>query len=152
MLQLEIDPRGRLIFTTESGQRHVGVEPIRAFPLSNPREGIALCDAKGKELFWVDRLDDLPPEIRDLLEMELARCEFVPVIQRVVAISTATEPSEWDVSTDRGLTRFILNSEEDVHRLDGKRALIKDAQGLRYLITNLDGLDSTSRRLLERYI
>jgi hypothetical protein len=153
MLQLDRDPQGQLIFTDGFGQRQVGVEPIRAFPLSNPREGIALCDRKGKELFWVDSLDDLPAEIRDLLEVELARREFVPVIQRIVGISTATEPSEWEVATDRGVTRFILNSEEDIHRLlDGKRALIKDAQGLRYLITNLSGLDPTSRRLLERYI
>jgi ABC-type multidrug transport system ATPase subunit len=127
-------------------------EPVRSFPISAPRFGVALCDAHGRELAWVESLDDLPPELRHLIEEALALRELMPILKRVVRISAPMEPSEWQVETDRGPTRFVLNSEDDVHSLDGSRALIKDAQGLRYLIPDLERLDATSRRLLERYL
>jgi hypothetical protein len=63
-----------------------------------------------------------------------------------------SEPTEWDVETDRGLTRFILNSEDDIRRLGEGRALLVDAHGIRYLIPRLDSLDPFSRRVLERYL
>jgi len=151
-LALERDARGRLVFTDADGRQHLGVEPIRAFPISAPRTGIALCDAGGRELLWIANLDGLPPGARAILEEELARREFVPILRRIVRISAPAEPSEWEVETDRGPTRFVLNSEDDVHRLDGARALVKDAQGLRYLIADLGQLDAGSRRLLERYL
>jgi hypothetical protein len=62
------------------------------------------------------------------------------------------EPSEWEVETDRGPTRFILNNEDDVRRLDDQRALVIDASGIRYLIPDLRSLDAASRRVLERYL
>jgi hypothetical protein len=63
-----------------------------------------------------------------------------------------SEPSEWVVETDRGKTTFLLGSEEDVHRLDGQRAIIVDTNGIRYLIPNVRSLDPHSRRILERYL
>ena len=53
---------GRLAFTDAQGQTHVGLEPMRAFPFSAPRRGIALCDADGRELHWIEDLDALPAE------------------------------------------------------------------------------------------
>lgn len=149
---LHRDRRGRLVLTDADGQQHVGVEPIRAFPLSAPRYGLALCDAGGREVLWIECLDDLPEEPRVILEEEVARREFVPILRRVVRISTPAEPSEWEVETDRGPTRFVLDSEDDVHRLEDFRAIVKDSQGLRYLIPDLRTLDAGSRGLLERYL
>ena len=74
------------------------------------------------------------------------------MLRRVLSISTTMEPSEWEVETDRGRTRFVLNSEDDIHPLDDHRALLHDAHGVRYLIPDTRTLDPTSRRLLERYL
>ena len=149
---LHHDAWGRLVLTDAAGREHVGAEPVRAFPISAPNEGMAICDAEGRELVWVERLDDLPPPLRRQLEEELARREFVPVLRRVVGISAPAEPSEWEVETDRGLTRFLHNGEDDFHRLEEHRALIHDAHGIRYLIPDTRSLEPTSRRLLERYL
>src|SRR4051812_45729424 len=89
---LSHDAWGRLVLIGAEGVRHVGVEPVRAFPISSPRHGVSLCDAEGRELVWVDDLDGLPPDVRRVLEEELARREFVPVLRRITAISTAVEP------------------------------------------------------------
>lgn len=150
--RLRLDAKERLVLIDAAGREHVGVYPVRAFPLSMPRQGISLCDPDGKEVVWIDNLDHLVESARKLVEDSLARREFVPIILQVVAVSAAVEPSEWEVITDRGPTTFLLKGEDDVHRLDENRALVTDAHGIRYLIPDTQTLDSTSRRLLERFL
>jgi hypothetical protein len=149
---LHHDPWGRLVLTLPDGRQVVGASAVRAFPISDPEHGIAFCDAEGREVVWVEDLGGLSPLLREALEEELARRRLLPTIRRVLRISAPVEPSEWEVETDRGRTRFLLNSEDDVHRLDGARALITDTHGLRYLIPDTEALDATSRRLLERFL
>jgi len=148
---LRHDAWGRLILT-QDGEEFVGVEVSRAFPITDPRRLISVCSAEGRELLWIEDLDALDVGVRGLLEQELHRRDFLPVIRRVSRISAAVEPSEWEVETDRGPTKFLLNSEEDVHPLSGGRALVTDSHGIRYLINDLAALDVPSRRLLERYL
>lgn len=149
---LSHDAWGRLVLTDGQGRTHVGVELLRAFPLSDPRYGIAVCDSGGHEILWIGELNKLSPELARQIEEELARREFVPIIRRILRVSAPVEPSEWEIETDRGRTRFLLNNEDDVHRLDEHRALLTDAHGIRYLIPDTRRLDTTSRRLLERYL
>lgn len=149
---LHHDAWGQLVLIDADGRQHAGVEVVRAFPLSDPRHGIAICDARGRELVWLDDLNALPPTLAQQIEDELAKREFVPIIRRILKVSAPVEPSEWEVETERGRTSFVLNSEDDVHELDEHRALITDAHGIRYLISDIGQLDATSRRLLERYL
>jgi hypothetical protein len=149
---LHHDAWGQLVLIDADGRHHTGVEVVRAFPLSDPRHGIAICDARGRELVWLDDLDALPAPLARQIEEELAKYEFVPIIRRILKVSAPVEPSEWEVETDRGRTSFVLNSEDDVHELDEHRALITDAHSIRYLIADIGQLDANSRRLLERYL
>ena len=149
---LKPDVWGQLVMTDAEGRQHVGVELVRAFPLSDPRHGVAVCDRQGRELLWLADLDALPAPLVRQIEEELAKREFVPVIRRILKISAAVEPSEWDVETDRGRTSFVLDSEDDVHELDEHRALVTDAHGIRYLIPDGRRLDAHSRHLLERFL
>jgi hypothetical protein len=66
-----------------------------------------------------------------------------------VGVSSLSEPCEWQVETDRGPTKFVLKSEEDVHRIGPHRAIIIDARGLRFLLDDARRLDATSRRFAE---
>jgi hypothetical protein len=149
---LHHDAWGRLVLTDPAGRQHVGVCPVRAFPISDPRHGIALCDGDGRELLWIDDLDGLPAPLRELLEEDLSRRQLLPVIRRVVKIKRSVGPAEWEVDTDRGRTRFLLATEDDVRSLPGNRALIVDTHGIRYFIADTLALDAASRRLLERYL
>jgi hypothetical protein len=149
---LSLDAWGHLVLIDGEGRRFVGVEPVRAFPHTDPRHGVALCDAEGHEIVWVEDLADLPAATRGILEEALARREFSPVVTRIVSVSSETTPSEWNIQTDRGGTCFTLDNEEDVRRLDNNRVLITDSRGIRYQIPDTQSLDSASRRLLERYL
>ncbi len=149
---LSHDSWGRLVLIDSTGRRHNGVEPVRAFPIADPQHWISICDAEGRELVLVEDLANIPPAVRQVLEDELARREFVPHLRRIIKVSTDVEPSEWDVETDRGPTRFLLNSGDDVRRLSPYSALLIDVHGTRYLIEDTRQLDSHSRRVLELYL
>lgn len=143
---------GRLVLVDAQGMAHTGVVPVRAFPLAAPSEGLSLVGPDGHELAWVDRLADLPHETRLLIEDELAPREFVPTIQRLVAVSGFATPSTWSVATDRGPLDFVLKAEEDIRRLEGGALLISSSEGLQLRVTDRFGLDRASRRLLERFL
>jgi hypothetical protein len=149
---LERDSHERLAVIDSHGRRHENVEPIRAFPISDPDLWISLCDPNGREVAQVRDLNELPSEQRQLLREELIRREFVPVIQRIESISSLAEPCEWIVHTDRGPTSFVLNSEEHIRKLGPDKALILDSHGLRYLVLNVNQMDAHSRKLMARYL
>lgn len=144
---------GKLVFSSPDGMAtHEGVVPVRAFPIAAPDVGIALVDADGHELAWIDRLSDLPDQTRKLLEQELASREFLPEIRHLRTVSTFAVPSTWEVDTDRGITSFVLKGEEDIRRLGQSALLIADSHGVQYLIRDLQALDKTSRKLLDRFL
>lgn len=144
---------GRLVFESADGGRvREGVVPVRAFPIAAPDEGIALVDADGHELAWIDRLADLPADVRALLEEELHHREFLPAISRLLSVSSFAVPSTWEVETDRGRTSFVLKGEEDIRRLAGTTLMIGDSHGVQYLIRDTHQLDKASRKLLDRFL
>ena len=151
-LRLFRDLHGRLVLRQSGGQEHIDVRPVRCFPISRPEQWISLCDAEGHELVCVEDSAALSAGIRDLLEEELARYEFVPILERIVKISDEAEYARWEVETDRGPTSFRINSEDAVRKLDARRVMIVDACGTRYLIPNVGALDRADRRLLDHYI
>ena len=103
--ELVRNPFGRLVLTTGEGDVHEGVAAVRAFPVQAPEDGIALVSGDGKEVAWIDRIEDLPKEIGDLVREELAGREFMPEISRIVDVSgfclLYTSPSPRDLSTSR---------------------------------------------------
>ena len=150
--ELERNASGRLTFTDSSGQQHAGVVPVRAFPIAAPSEGISLVSSEGHELAWLERLDGLPPALRNLLEEELALRDFVPEITALKSVSSFGTPSTWLVETDRGETSFVLKGEEDIRRLSRQALLIAAGHGVHFSVKNMGTLDRASRRLLERFL
>ena len=146
---LERHAHGRLVFVAADGRRHDDVDVLRAFPVSAARGPVAVVDADGGELAWIESLADLAGPLRTLLERELSEREFLPVIERIEAVSDG-EPAEWTVATDRGPRRFKVGHADDVVRQPDGIAFVTDVHGVRYLIPAVDALDAESRRLLDR--
>lgn len=151
-IALRYDAFGRLVLTDPEGREHPGVVPVRAFPFTTPTQWISFCDERGREVFCLSDLDSLTPTVRETLEADLAKREFIPVIERVESVSAGADPTDWNVLTDRGPTRFVLTSEDHIRRLGPHGALITDSHGIRYRILDDRILDSHSRRILRRYL
>lgn len=149
---LSRDPFGRLVLRDAQGTEHVGVVPVRAFPIGAPDEGLSLVSADGHELAWIDRLADLDAARRTLVEADLAAREFVPEIRAIRAVSSFATPSTWTVETDRGPTSLVLKGEEDIRRLGRTSLLIADRNGIQFLVRDIAGLDRSSRKLLDRFL
>ncbi len=146
------NPFGHLILTDAAGQTFDKVAPIRAFPILDPEVGIAIVATDGQEVAWIDKLSDVSPAIRQLVEEELATREFMPQITRIVNVSTFATPSTWEVETDRGATSFVLRGEEDLRRIGADSLLVSDTHGVHFLIRELAQLDKHSRRILDRFL
>jgi hypothetical protein len=151
-IQLERDGFGRLVLTDADGECHVGIVPVRAFPLTAPDSGISLVGSDGREREWIDRIDELPDQTRALLQDDLAARDFAPALLKLHRVSSFGVPSTWHVSTDRGETSFVLKAEEDIRRLEGGALLIGSAQGVQFRITDVRAMDRASRKLLERFL
>ena len=150
--QLQRNSYGRLVFTAENGDIHEGVTPVRAFPIAAPDEGLSLVNYEGHEVAWIDHLADLPPAIGQLIEADLASREFVPEIERIVAVSSFACPSTWQVVTNRGSAAVLLKGEEDIRRLSQTQLMIADTHGIQFLIRDIGTLDRHSRKLLDRFL
>lgn len=150
--QLTRNSAGRLVLRLADGNIHEGVTPVRAFPVQSPQEFIALMSTEGKEVCWIERLADVPEDIRELVNEEIAAREVMPVIQQLTKVSTYSTPSTWEVVTDRGPTKFILKGEEDIRRLSGGTLIITDSHGLRFYVSDMQQLDKHSRRILDRFL
>lgn len=151
-IDLQRDALGRLVLTDAQGHAHVGVTPVRAFPIAAPDEGLSLVGPDGKELAWLERSADLPPQARQLVEQDLAVREFTPLIERLMSVSSFSTPSTWEVVTDRGPLTFVLKAEEDIRRLGGGALLITSSEGLQLRVADRFALDRASRRLLDRFL
>lgn len=145
---LSRDFGGKLVFIDEHGRRFDDVEPVRVFPLTDPDRWISICDADANELVCIEDPGSLSPQVRQVLEEELKMRLFLPIIRKILKISTVSEQSEWRVETDRGESALLVKDEDDVHRLGRGRMLIIDAYGTRYLIPDVARLDPASRKSL----
>ncbi len=149
---LQRDAFGRWVLEMSDGTRHSPVTALRAYPVSAPEVGVALMDADGHEIVWIDELAQLDAPLRAKLLQALTEREFLPEILQLTHVSSFATPSTWSVVTDRGVTQFLLKGEEDIRRLTGTVLLINDANGVQFMIRNLASMDKHSRKLLDRFL
>ena len=151
-LELTRNTYGHLCYTAADGAIHEQVTPVRAFPMSAPEAEVSLVDARGHELIWIAHMDLLDIASHAMITAALSSREFMPEILGIRRVSTFATPSVWQVVTDRGETEFTLKGEEDIRRLSAAQLLIADSHGVQFLIRDMQLLDKTSRKLLDRFL
>ncbi len=150
--QLRRDSFGKLVLTTAEGEEHIGVMPVRAFPIQAPTRGISLVRDGGKEAAWIDDLDALPEAIRTLVQEEIEGREFIPEILHIKEVSSFATPCTWFVKTDRGDTEFVLKLDEDIRRVGDASLLVSSSHGINFLVRDMFHIDKHSRVILDRFL
>ncbi len=150
--QLSRNSFGKLVLTTEEGDVHEGVSPVRAFPIQSPDKGISMVLGDGKEVGWIDDIAGLPLQVRELVQDELEGREFMPEILAVKEVSSFATPCTWYVQTDRGDTEFTLKGEEDIRRIGATSLLVADNHGINFLIRDMYSIDKKTRQILDRFL
>jgi hypothetical protein len=129
------------------------VVPVRAFPIQSPEDGISLVSTDGHEVAWIDLLADVPEPAQTLVREALVTREFMPVITRIVSVTSFSTPCTWSVNTDRGDTEFVLRGDEDIRRIGKDNSLlIADVHGIQYLVRDQFALDTASKKILDRFM
>jgi hypothetical protein len=124
---------------------------VRAFPIESPNTCVSILSTQGKEVLWIEDLEQLPAEQRKSVMSALTEREFMPEILKLERVSSFTTPSTWSVVTSRGSAQLELKGEEDIRRLSPKTLIVSDRYGVQYLIKDLPSLDRYSRKLLDRF-
>jgi hypothetical protein len=126
------------------------VRVVCAAPLSHPDHYITFLDEKGRELCTVDRLDDLSPAVRQLVEEELDSYYLGNTIQRITELESEFGIAYWDVETPRGQRDFVVKDvQSSITWLSPTRLLIMDVDGNRFEIPDSRTLDQRSQNLLD---
>jgi hypothetical protein len=130
------------------------VQVARAFPLSKPDRYIGLRDGADKDIGMLPILEGLDPESRKIIDEELTRRYFLPVILRVLSVKEEYGITTWDVDTDKGRHTFLVqNLRESVWEMvPGERAIITDKDGLRYEFPDIRALDARTMSVLSRVL
>lgn len=150
--KLSRDAFGKLNLIDANGELHENVSPVRAFPIQAPESGISLVNSDGKEVGWIDSLDQVDAANAALVREELQGREFMPEIARIVAVTSFATPCTWTVDTNRGTTDFVLRGEEDIRRIGSEALLISDTHGIHFLVRNQFELDKHSKKILDRFL
>jgi len=132
--------------TEESGP----VTARLSFPLSYPQEFVTLS-LDGEEIGLIRKMRELDKQSRQVLGEELAWRHFVTRITAIHSIDVRHYVPHWDVETERGRHVFEMRSRRDLRVMD-RRILVRDADGNRFEIAAIDGLDPASRQLIEGQI
>ncbi len=97
----------------------------------------------------------LDRESRELVLAQADQAYFMPRIIRIVRVEEQMGMgiARWEVETDRGWSSFdVISRSESVWFVGRNRLVIRDADGNRYLIEDLNALDRRSRRLADLYL
>lgn len=128
---------------------HEEINVRRAFPLDDPGRYIGVTAADSTELGMVETVEHLDATSRNVLDVELAKVYFLPVITSVDNIEEQFGIVEADVETSSGPRHIeIRQIRRNIRLLSDNRALIEDAEGNRYELRDRHRLSRLTRDIL----
>lgn len=145
-LHVEVAPNGTLRAVIEGERCGRNVVVLRAFPLSAPQDHIVLRDGAGKELGVLESLSVVDERTRGLLQDALDRQYFLPRILKINSLRERFGSAVWGVETDRGpITISSANIIDALTELGSGRYLLRDSEGNRYEIRDVENMDEESQ-------
>lgn len=149
-----LNDRNQLTVRFPDGAERINVRVVPAFPITRPHRFLYFKDEDGSELGLLVDPKGLNRESRELILDQADQVYFMPRITRIIRVDEQTTGvATWEVETDRGWSRFeMVPRSESVWYVGRDRVLIRDVDGNRYLIEDLNTLDPRSRRWSELYL
>ena len=152
ILSIERNEAGQLLVKLADREKPiVDAKVLRCFPWSVPDSFLSIHDPDGKEAAMLESLDCLDVASREVVEQELTEKIFNPKIKRIVDFKDEFSVTSVTAETDRGEVTFQIRSRDDVRILSPTRALFRDVDGNTYELPDLEALDGSARRYLDRY-
>ena len=132
-----------------AGAVHEDLRVRRAFPLQNADHYIGFLLANGDELGLLEDSQALDRESRAVLDEELEKTYFLPVILEFRDIGEEHNMIHATVETSSGPRNiYVRGYRNKIRPLSGDRALVEDVEGNRYLVPDLSALPKLTRDIL----
>lgn len=148
-------------FKNANGETEVfeRVVPLRAFPITNPDDFIAIRlpetkkKGKGSEIGMINSIYDFDKETQKILREELSRRYFTPQITRIYSFKEKFGFYYCDAETSSGKVSFVLNNPtSNIRTLEDRRVYISDIDGNCFEISDPQKLDKLSLKKIEIYL
>ena len=133
-------------------------EPVRVslhrnFPFTFLWEYISVLDIDNYELATLRSIDLFDGEEKEMLERELERKYYSPVISKIYSVKERFGFSYWDVGSSGGRLTFTLQDTfKSIVRAGEGKLFLFDVDGNRFVIEDADELDRKSRKRVEIYL
>lgn len=149
-MKLFFEPEGRLRLTVDD-KSYIEVKPVWASPMSHPGKYLALVDGRDKEIAMFTYPEkELSAENWEVAQAELKRRYLNGFIRAIHEAKTVFGYTYWTVTTERGRREFVTMSlQENAQWLSPTHLIIMDVDGNRFEVSNIEELDTESRKLLD---
>lgn len=144
---------GFLALKLSEEEQYPRVSLMKAFPFTRERGYISIRNVEGKEIGMIRDMDAFPPEVVEMMEYEIHRRYFSPVITSIRSIKDEFGYCYWDVVTEAGPCRFTSRSgHNNIVAITEQRLMVIDVDGNRFEIPDYSTLDAKSMRIIETYL
>jgi hypothetical protein len=141
--------RGILCMSVGVDAVHEDIRVRRAFPLLHSDRYIGFIQADGEELGMLEDPQDLDSQSLALLNQELEKTYFLPIILEFRNMGEEHNVIFADVETSSGSrTIYVRGYRNKIRSLPGNRAIIEDVDGNRYEVRNLDSFSKLTLDIL----
>ena len=125
----------------------------RLMPLSNPDGYISLAADEDTEIGILVNPSELAPESLRILQEELDKRYFTPIIQKIYRVKEQFGIHEWEVETARGRVTFSVRGlNQNIKQVPPARLFVTDVRGNRYDIPDYRKLDAQSYHQIQRHL
>ncbi len=145
------EAKGSLNLTIDGREVHEDVHFTRAYPFSDADHYVGAFSADGDEIGLIPALTAVEATSRTLIEKDLERRYFTPIIHQISKLKQDATLWLFDVETSRGACSFYVRHWRDSsHELSPGRWMITSVDGVRFEIPDWNKLDERSKTLLEQ--
>ena len=125
---------------------------MRALPLTQPDDYICISDVDKNEIGIIETLGDFSPEQQAMINNELSKRYFCPVITEIKSVKEKFGNFYFDVMIGERKKNFTVKNITKNIRYHGDGFDIIDVDGNRYNIPDYGKISGKSRRNLDPYI
>ena len=150
-IQLFFQPENRLCAHIEGEKCVMGVKPVWASPLSRPNQYLALLDSKGADFALLKTpQNELSGDSWKAAQAEIRRRDLTAKIDSLESASEDNGVAYFVAHTDRGRREFVVtNLSTNAIWFGEGRLLLIDAEGNRFEVADIEGLDAKSRGMID---
>lgn len=148
--------KGNARMTVENEGSYPHVLFFRCFPLDTKDMMISIrngLDDGETEIGIINDITELSEHHRRLIEEDLAKRYFVPIIEHIYSIEELFGRYMWTVKTNKGFRELtVKNINSNVRFLGENRILVIDSDNCRYDIPDYGALDHISQNVLGKHV